>query len=149
MRLHDGRVVTNFTAAILEDKPMLIYGDGTQTRSLCYVDDLVEGLYRLLIAQNLLDTDSLQERVFNLGNPTEYTILEIAEQFQKLAQTYLDHPARYQLIENKDKADPRKRKPDISRARHYLGFNPTVPFEQGVEKTFLYFMYQRKNLLSE
>lgn len=142
MRLHDGRVVTNFTAALLENTPMLIYGDGSQTRSLCYVDDMVDGLCELLFAENLPSCTSLETRVFNLGNPHEYTIIEIAQEFMKLGKKYLPYPASYKTIEKFDKADPRKRKPDISRAAQYLGFSPKVSFEEGIEKTFLYFMKQ-------
>lgn len=148
MRLQDTRVVTGFTAALLENKPMIINGDGLQTRCLCYIDDMIQGLYQLLLTENLPASITLQDRVFNLGNTQEFTINEIAEIFIKLAEKYLPYQATYKKIENPDKADPRKRKPDISRAQKYLGFNPTISFKEGVEKTFLYFINSRQTSCS-
>ena len=139
MRLHDGRVVTNFIAALLENKPMVIYGDGTQTRSLCYVDDMVEGLYRLLMYDHFTCADPITDRVFNLGNPEEYTVAQIAREFEILAKKFLPYPALCTKIENPDKADPRKRKPDISRSKKILGFDPGIRFEQGLQRTYVYF----------
>lgn len=138
MRLRDGRIITNFTAALLDNKPMIIYGDGTQTRSLCYVDDMVAGLCSLLLC-NLPDSP-LIERVFNLGNPQEYTVNEIAQEFECLAKRYLPYSVTIKKIENPDKADPRKRKPDITRAISILHFEPQISFKEGLEKTFTYFM---------
>lgn len=140
MRLHDGRVVTNFIAALLENKPMVIYGDGTQTRSLCYVDDMAEGLYQLLMCDNFTPGTPITERVFNLGNPEEYTIEQIVQEFQNLAKQRLSYPALSKKVENPDKADPRKRKPDITRAASVLHFAPQISFKEGLAKTFAYFM---------
>ncbi len=139
MRLRDGRVITNFIAALLGNKPMLIYGDGSQTRSLCYVDDMVDGLYKLLMHDGFTQDDSLEHRVFNLGNPQEYTVNEIAQTFVGLSYRYFAREPEIKKIESPDKADPRKRKPDITRAQQVLGFNPQVPFEEGLERTFTWF----------
>ena len=88
MRLHDGRVITNFIAALIENSPLTIYGDGMQTRSLCYIDDMVNGLCQLLFSEQIAGYDSITERVFNLGNPEEYRVEEIAQEFIALANLY-------------------------------------------------------------
>src|SRR2546425_944250 len=111
---NDGRVVSNFIVQALRDVPLTLYGAGDQTRSFCYVDDLVEGLIRLM------NTDDLHEPV-NLGNPGEFTIKELAEEVVRICGsdsglTYLPLP----------QDDPRQRRPDISRAQALLGWNPTI-----------------------
>jgi UDP-glucuronate decarboxylase len=120
---NDGRVVSNFIVQALRSQPLTLYGEGQQTRSFCYVDDLVEGLIRLM------NTEGLHEPV-NLGNPGEFTILQLAEEVIKVcdsksAFTYLPLPAD----------DPRQRKPDITRAQTALGWNPTIPLRAGLIKT--------------
>lgn len=130
MRLNDGRVVPNFLYQLLHKPPLTIYGDGMQTRSFCYVDDLVEGICRVL-ASNEVDP-------FNLGNPVEITIRELAETMmnllgQKEAVEYMPLPVD----------DPKVRKPDISRAQSVLGWAPTISLEDGMQRTFAYF----KNLI--
>ncbi|WP_210527180.1 UDP-glucuronic acid decarboxylase family protein [Rubellimicrobium arenae] len=125
-RVHhaDGRVVSNFIVQALRGDPLTIYGDGKQTRSFCYVDDLVEGLIRLM------GTDSSVTGPINIGNPREFTILELAEKVIELtgSRSKLDWrplPAD----------DPKQRRPDISRARELLNWSPTVQIEEGLART--------------
>ena len=119
----DGRVVSNFIVQALRGQPLTLYGEGQQTRSFCYVDDLIEGLIRLM------NVDDLHEPV-NLGNPGEFTIMQLAEEVIKACEsksgfTYLPLPAD----------DPRQRKPDITRAQTALGWNPTIPLREGLKRT--------------
>ena len=119
----DGRVVSNFIVQALRGEPLTLYGEGEQTRSFCYVSDLLEGLIRLMNTENLHDP-------VNLGNPGEFTIRQLAEEViaicgAKSGFKYLPLPAD----------DPRQRKPDITRAQTLLGWNPTIPLREGLEKT--------------
>ena len=119
----DGRVVSNFIVQALRGQPLTLYGEGEQTRSFCYVDDLIEGLIRLMNVENLHEP-------VNLGNPGEFTIKQLAEEVIKVCEsqsefTYLPLPAD----------DPRQRKPDITRAQNVLGWNPTIPLREGLKKT--------------
>jgi UDP-glucuronate decarboxylase len=119
----DGRVVSNFIVQALRGEPLTLYGEGEQTRSFCYVDDLIEGLIRLM------NTESLHDPV-NLGNPGEFTIKQLAEEVIKTCDsksgfTYLPLPAD----------DPRQRKPDITKAQTMLGWNPTIPLREGLKRT--------------
>jgi dTDP-glucose 4,6-dehydratase len=126
MRLDDGRVVPNFVAQALRGGPITVYGDGTQTRSFCYVEDNVEGIWRLL-------RSGYHEPV-NVGNPHELTILEFAREVQRLVGT------RVEIVhEALPEDDPRVRKPDISRAREVLGWEPKVPFDEGMRRTIAWF----------
>ena len=120
---NDGRVVSNFIVQALRGEPLTLYGEGEQTRSFCYVDDLIEGLIRLM------NTDGLHDPV-NLGNPGEFTIKQLAEEVIKMCEsksgfTYLALPAD----------DPRQRKPDITKAQTVLGWNPTIPLREGLKRT--------------
>ena len=120
---NDGRVVSNFIVQALRGQPLTLYGEGQQTRSFCYVDDLVEGLMRLMNSEGLHDP-------VNLGNPGEFTIRQLAEEVIKACEsksgfTYMPLPAD----------DPRQRKPDITRAQTLLGWNPTIPLREGLKKT--------------
>jgi UDP-glucuronate decarboxylase len=129
-RMHpaDGRVVSNFIVQALDGKPITIYGDGRQTRSFCYVDDLVEGFLRLM------DTEPGFTGPVNIGNPVEFTIRELAELV--IAQTGAKSP----LVEEPlPSDDPKQRQPDISVARAKLGWEPKVPLAQGLEATIAYF----------
>ncbi len=126
MRLDDGRVLPNFMGQALRGEPLTVYGDGSQTRSFCYVDDLVEGIERLLF------TD-FHEPV-NLGNPDEVTILEFAREIIALADS--KSSIAYRPL---PQDDPKVRKPDIRRAKALLGWEPIVPLQQGLEKTIPYF----------
>jgi len=124
---NDGRVVSNFVVQALRGEPLTLYGAGDQTRSFCYVDDLVEGLIRLMNAE------ALHEPV-NLGNPVEFTIKELAAEVitacgSKSDLKYLPLP----------EDDPRQRKPNIERAQTRLGWNPTIQLREGLKKTVAYF----------
>src|SRR5712691_714245 len=124
---NDGRVVSNFIVQALRGESLTLYGAGDQTRSFCYVDDLVEALMRLM---NVAD---VHEPV-NLGNPGEFTIKQLADEVVKICGSksgveYLPLP----------QDDPRQRKPDISRAQTLLGWNPTIPLSDGLQKTVAYF----------
>ena len=119
----DGRVVSNFVVQALRGEPLTLYGQGEQTRSFCYVSDLIEGLVRLM------NTDDLHDPI-NLGNPGEFTIKQLAEEVQSICGTrtgfkYLPLPAD----------DPKQRKPDITRAQKLLRWNPAIPLHEGLEKT--------------
>jgi UDP-glucuronate decarboxylase len=119
----DGRVVSNFIVQALRGEPLTLYGEGEQTRSFCYVDDLIEGLIRLMNVEGLHDP-------VNLGNPGEFTIKQLAEEVIKTCGsqsglTYLPLPPD----------DPRQRKPDITRAQTSLGWNPTIPLREGLKRT--------------
>lgn len=127
MRPEDGRVIPNFFTQSLARKPLTIYGDGKQTRSLCYVDDLVEGLFKLM--QSNVDTP------VNLGNPVETTVLEIAK---AVAETcgWNDFKTEHKpLPEN----DPKQRRPDISKAKKELNWEPKISLSEGFKKAFDYF----------
>ena len=126
MRLNDGRVVPAFFGQALSGKPLTVFGDGSQTRSFCYVSDLVEGIYRLLL--------SAEPEPVNIGNPREMTIMQFAEHVQKIAGTSL-------TIEQKPlpQDDPKVRQPDITKARQILGWEPQVPFEEGIVETMEFF----------
>jgi UDP-glucuronate decarboxylase len=128
MQPHDGRVVSNFIVQALRRQPITIYGDGSQTRCFCYVDDTVEGFLRLMA------TDSDFTGPVNLGNPCEFTIRELAEKI--LALTGSRSKIEYQPA---PADDPRQRQPDISLAAKVLGWRPTVALDEGLEKTIVYF----------
>jgi UDP-glucuronate decarboxylase len=119
----DGRVVSNFIVQALRGVPLTLYGAGDQTRSFCYVDDLVEALMRLM------NTDGVHEPV-NLGNPGEFTIKQLAEEVLKICGS--DSPLEYLPL---PQDDPKQRKPDISRAQTLLSWNPTIPLQEGLKKT--------------
>lgn len=121
--LSDGRVVVNFIVQAMLRKPMTIYGDGRQTRSMCYVNDLVEGLVRAM------EREGTSGEVMNLGNPEEHTVLEIAEAIRRL--TGSDSPFEFTAPAVGD--DPRMRRPDIGRARALLGWEPRTPLEEGLQ----------------
>ena len=129
-RMHpdDGRVVSNFIVQALKGEPITIYGDGSQTRSFCFVDDLVNGLVRLMEADNTITGP------VNLGNPVEMTIRELAEQVIEMTG------AKSELIEKPlPSDDPTQRCPDINRAKTQLGWVPSVTFEDGLKRTIQYF----------
>jgi len=129
MRIHDGRVVPNFIYQALNNKPLTVYGKGTQTRSFCYVDDLVEGIYRLMHS-NLNDP-------LNLGNPKEFTILQLAKVLIKLTGT--KSKIVYKPL---PQDDPRQRQPDISKAKKILKWKPAVELEEGLQRTVEWFRAQ-------
>lgn len=119
---NDGRVVSNFVGQALKGIPLTIYGDGSQTRSFCYVDDLVEGLMRLMNGDFIGPV--------NLGNPSEYTILELAQAVQEMV-----NPEANLKYEPLPQDDPKRRKPDITRAQTHLDWTPTIPLQAGLSKT--------------
>lgn len=128
MRLDDGRVIPNFIKQALCKQPLTIYGYGSQTRSFCYVDDLIEGIYRLLLSD--------EYRPVNIGNPAEISILELAERVNDL----FENPAEITLFpEKRGEGDPQRRRPDISRAQEVLDWKPRVDLEAGLLKTLPYF----------
>jgi UDP-glucuronate decarboxylase len=131
MLADDGRVVSNFIVQALRGEDLTIYGEGQQTRSFCYVDDLIEGFVRLM------NQDDITGPV-NIGNPGEFTIRELAEKVIELTNT------RSRLI-NKPlpSDDPKQRQPDIALAREKLGWEPTINLEEGLKRTIEYF---RKDL---
>jgi dTDP-glucose 4,6-dehydratase len=128
MRLDDGRVVPNFIKQALQGQPLTIYGDGQQTRSFCFVDDLVEGIYRLLLSDEHLPV--------NIGNPTETSILEFANTINRLTGNTagLDYRPDKRLGD-----DPQRRRPDITRARALLDWEPKINLEEGLKRTIAYF----------
>jgi dTDP-glucose 4,6-dehydratase len=129
MRLDDGRVVPTFVAQALRGEPITLFGDGSQTRSFCYVDDNVEGMWRLL--------HSRYEEPVNIGTPHELTILEFAKAVQRLIGS--DVPIVSKPL---PEDDPRVRRPDISRAKEMLGWEPKVAFDEGMRRTIAWFKQQ-------
>ena len=119
----DGRVVSNFVVQALRGEPLTLYGEGQQTRSFCYVDDLLEGLIRLMNTADLHDP-------VNLGNPGEFTIKQLGEEVMKIVGN--DNGFKYLPL---PQDDPKQRKPDITRARELLGWSPTIPLHEGLVKT--------------
>jgi nucleoside-diphosphate-sugar epimerase len=134
---NDGRVVSNFVKQAIEGRPLTVYGSGTQTRSFCYVSDLVRGLRALMDAPSIPDGGPV-----NLGNPTETTVDELAHVVAELAGV----PLR---VENgpAPSDDPRRRCPNIGRAREWLGWAPEVPLRQGIESTLVHFRHELRGPL--
>jgi dTDP-glucose 4,6-dehydratase len=129
MRLNDGRALPNFLYQALAGEPITVYGDGKQTRSFCYVSDLIEGIYRLL--------ESSEHEPVNIGNPNEITILEFAERVRKLVGA--DAPIVFRPL---PQDDPKQRCPDITKARRLLHWEPKVNLEEGLQRTYDYFRQQ-------
>ena len=128
MAIGDGRVVSNFIVQALRNEPINIYGDGKQTRSFCYVSDLVEGIYKLLQLDKNPDTP------LNLGNPNEFTILELAKFIIEITNS------KSEIVNNPlPLDDPKQRCPDISLAKSTLNWKPTIELREGIEKTAAYF----------
>jgi dTDP-glucose 4,6-dehydratase len=126
MKLNDGRVVPAFMDQALKGEPITIFGDGSQTRSFCYVSDLVDGLYRLLLSD--------EDFPVNLGNPREMTISEFANTILKLTGSNAGV-----VHEDLPEDDPKQRRPDITKARRILGWNPSVTLDEGMRRTVEYF----------
>ena len=134
MHPNDGRVVSNFIVQALRGQDITIYGDGSQTRSFCYVDDLIEGMIRLM------DSPDDVTGPINVGNPGEFTMIELAENVLRLTGS------KSKLVRMPLPADdPKQRKPDITKARNVLGWEPKVQLEDGLKETITYF----KKLLDE
>ncbi|HET8860987.1 UDP-glucuronic acid decarboxylase family protein [Marivirga sp.] len=134
MRLNDGRVLPAFIGQALRGEDLTIFGDGSQTRSFCYVDDLVEGIYRLLLSD--------YSEPVNIGNPDEITISEFAEEIIKLTGT--KQKVVYEVL---PKDDPKKRQPDITKAKELLGWEPKVSRQEGLKITYEYFKSLDKDKL--
>jgi dTDP-glucose 4,6-dehydratase len=126
MRLNDGRVIPAFMGQALRGEDLTVFGDGSQTRSFCYVDDEIEGIYRLLMSDYALPV--------NIGNPHEITIRDFAEEIIKLTGT-----TQKVIYKDLPQDDPMQRQPDISKAKEILGWEPKVGREEGMRKTFEYF----------
>ncbi len=129
MRRKDGRVIPTFIEKALSGEPLPIYGDGSQTRSFCYIDDLVEGLFRLSVREGLAGT------VVNLGNPEEVSILELAKRVIELSKS----SSKVEFLPPRDD-DPPRRCPDISRAKKLLGWFPQISLEEGLKITLRWFV---------
>jgi dTDP-glucose 4,6-dehydratase len=127
MRLDDGRVVPNFVGQALRGEPLTVYGDGSQTRSFCYVDDLIEGIYRLLLSDEV--------EPVNLGNPAEMTILDFARMVNRLT----GNKAGIVYEDYRIPDDPQVRQPDISKARRVLNWEPWIDLGEGLQKTIEWF----------
>ena len=128
MQLDDGRVVPNFVGQALRGQPLTVYGDGSQTRSFCYVADLVAGLQKLLASD--------ESTPVNIGNPREVTIRQFAEVINQLTGNQggiVVQPA------SRTQGDPQRRQPDISKAKRVLGWEPSTPLEEGLRHTIAYF----------
>jgi len=128
MHPHDGRVVSNFIMSALNGEPLTVYGEGEQTRSFCYVDDLISGLILMM------NSDDSVIGPINLGNPGEFTIGELAELV--IAETGKNPGIRHMPLPIDD---PTRRQPDITRAKETLGWEPTIPLREGLETTVAYF----------
>ena len=126
MRVNDGRVVPAFISQALRNEPLTVFGDGSQTRSFCYVSDLIEGIYRLLMSDEVQPT--------NIGNPSEMTVLQFAEEIKRLTGTTA--PIEFRAL---PEDDPKIRRPDITKARQILKWEPVVPLEEGLSRTIDYF----------
>jgi dTDP-glucose 4,6-dehydratase len=129
MRLNDGRVVPAFVSQALKNKPLTVFGKGTQTRSFCYCADLIEGVYRLMMSST--------KAPVNIGNPTEMTVLQFAREIIRATRS----KSRI-IFKPLPQDDPRQRRPDIDRARRLLGWEPRVPLAKGLEQTIAYFEHR-------
>lgn len=128
MAVGDGRVVSNFIVQALQGKSITIYGDGSQTRSFCYVSDLIDGIYRMLTLEGPVDTP------INLGNPSEFSMLELAQKVIEVTNS-----SSKVVFEPLPQDDPRQRKPDITLAKSILGWQPQIDLEMGIKLTAGYF----------
>jgi nucleoside-diphosphate-sugar epimerase len=133
MRLQDGRVVPNFVKQAVAKEKLTVYGDGSQTRSFCYIDDMVEGLLRLM------SSNSVGE-VVNLGNPLELTVLELANIIRNACQSSSEI-----VFSALPEDDPKRRKPDIAKAKELLGWEPKVSLEEGLTRTIEWFKVGIRN----
>ncbi len=133
MRINDGRVIPNFITQALKNEPITVYGDGSQTRSFCYIDDLVEGIYKLATM------DGIEGEVFNLGNPEEITILELARLIKEITGSSSEI-----VFKERPEDDPDRRKPDITKAKKILNWHPKVSLREGLIKTIGWFKEKLK-----
>jgi dTDP-glucose 4,6-dehydratase len=136
MRLNDGRALPAFIGQALRGEDLTVFGDGSQTRSFCYVDDLIEGIYRLLMSDHV--------QPVNIGNPVEITLLEFAQEIQQLTGTDAKIVFKPLPVD-----DPKQRKPDITKAKDILGWEPRVSREEGLKRTYDYFRALPKEELTK
>lgn len=136
MRLNDGRALPAFIGQALRGEDLTVFGDGSQTRSFCYVDDLIEGIYRLLLSDHA--------QPVNIGNPVEITLLEFAQEIQQLTGTHAKIVFKPLPVD-----DPKQRKPDITKARDILGWEPKVSRVDGLKRTYDYFKSLPKEELTK
>lgn len=127
MRVNDGRVLPAFFSQAIRGEGLTVFGDGSQTRSFCYVDDLVEGIYRLLLSDH--------DQPVNIGNPSEITILDFAKEVLKL----VNNPEARIIYKDLPVDDPKVRQPDITKAKEILGWTPKIDREEGLRRTYEYF----------
>ncbi len=142
MRLSDGRVMTNFIQAALSCQPMIVHGDGTQTRSPAFVTDTVNGLIALLESETITPLTTIEQRIFNVGTPQEYSINQIAQCVNALSEKHLGRTVPIQHIPHIDPTDPKVRRPDITALSSATGFKPIVDFACGLETMFLHYHAQ-------
>jgi len=128
MRTDDGRVLITFVMEAINNQPFTIFGDGTQTRSFCYVSDMVEGLFKAMF------TEGTKGQVFNLGNPEEYSMLDLASKIKEMTESKSEIIYKDLLAD-----DPKQRRPDISKAERYLNWKPQVGVTEGLQKTIGYY----------
>jgi len=133
MRMNDGRVVPNFITQALKGEPITVYGDGTQTRSFCYIDDLVDGIYRVATRPDL------KGEIFNLGNPEEYKIID----FARIIKELLKSPSEI-IFKPLPQDDPKRRRPDITKAKKILDWKPKTSLKEGLGKTIEWFRKKLK-----
>ena len=131
MRMDDGRAVPNFITQALRDKPITVYGDGKQTRSFCYISDMIEGIYKLMISD--------ENYPINLGNPQEISILEFAKLIKKITNSKSEI-----VFKELPEDDPKVRRPDITKAMKILKWKPKVPLEDGLRRTIEWFSKEMK-----
>ena len=136
MRLNDGRVLPAFIGQALRGEDLTVFGDGSQTRSFCYVDDLIEGIYRLLMSDHV--------QPVNIGNPAEITIKEFGEEIIKLTGT-----KQKMIYKELPQDDPKQRRPDITKAKQILGWEPKVSRQEGLKITYDYFRSLSKEELNK
>jgi len=128
MRSDDGRVVSNFINQALKGENITVYGNGSQTRSICFVEDMIKGIKSAMFRENL------KGEIINLGNPDERTILDLANLIKKMTNSKSEI-----TFEDLPEDDPKTRKPDITKAKNLLGWKPEISVEEGIEKTIKYF----------
>jgi dTDP-glucose 4,6-dehydratase len=138
MRMNDGRVVPNFITQSLKNEPVIVYGDGTQTRSFCYIDDLIEGVFKIAI------TEDLDGEVFNLGNPEEYKIIDFAQIIKELTNSKSSI-----VFKPLPQDDPKKRKPDITKIKTTLQWEPKISLNEGLKKTINWFKEKNRLRINE
>lgn len=128
MRIDDGRFTINLIDSVVNKKPFKMYGDGSSTRSFCYIDDLISGIVKIY------DKDTAIGEVINLGNPTEFTLSDAIKSFEGIIGYEIE-----KVYEDKTADDPQKRRPDITKAKALLGWEPVVSFEEGMKKTLSFY----------